>query len=89
MNTKYNVGDILVVSSYYGEIFAASVVKIIIDINNTTYELDYLDKSGTTVKVPETGGDVFFYNIVRKVGNIFDKQLDNTETDMMPLQGTA
>lgn len=78
MNTKYNVGDILIVNSYAEGPFVTSVTKIEVDADGVMYGLDRSSKSGNVIKVPEIESDGFSYNIVRKVGNLFDFLLEDS-----------
>ena len=78
MDTKYNIGDILIVNSYAEGPFVTSVTKIEVDADGVLYELAWSSKSGHVIKVPEIESDGFSYNIVRKVGNLFDFLLEGS-----------
>ena len=52
MNTKYNIGDVLIVSDYYNECFASDVIEINIRSDkNIYYTLSKTDSNGNNMMV--------------------------------------
>lgn len=77
MNTKYNIGDILIVSNYYNERFASDVIEINIrSKENIYYVLSQKDNNGNNIMVgetiPDTADENRYYSIIKSCGNIKD-----------------
>ena len=70
MNTKYSIGDVLVITTYYDEVFASNVKSIKVSDEGIFYTLAQLEDKNKPIIVCENYQDDCFYNIAKKLGNI-------------------